>query len=325
MRRVAVLLLVLAAATAGAQELSPPPLLEPPPEVTPPPPVEAPPAPAPPAVAPAPEAPAPQPGYAPAPPPGSAPEDVPPSFFDRCFAVPAVYFAPAPRVALVGGVVVGAPPAPAPAPRSSDPGSLGKVDGKAALIVAVVALIALPVVVYFFDRDAEPLVVQRFRCPTFSFEGYGGVNFVPGLNTTASFFSGRVTSAVGHFGGDFQFDIGPVLGGWATHALLRITPKQHVEGAVALGYRAMYLNGDYRDGFEVGLPHRYVFWRSGLNSFGLELRPMLLFGWRGVDAALEATVVVPIWELFNARVGGRVASFGEQIVWTAQAGLTFVW
>ncbi|MEW5742485.1 MAG: hypothetical protein AB1938_26440 [Myxococcota bacterium] len=312
MRRVLALALVVTASLGSAQELSPPPLLEPPPEVTPPPPVEAPPPP----MEPAPASPLPAP---------EEPPYVAPSFFDRCFAVPAVYFAPAPRIAVMGGVVVRPPPVAPPPAKPADPGSVGKVDGKAALIVAVVALIALPVVVYFFDSDAEPLVEQRFRCPTFSFEGYGGVNVVPGLNTTASFFSGRVTSAVGHFGGDFQFDISPVMGGYAAHALFRITPKQHVEGAVALGYKSMFLNGDFRDGFEVGLPHRYVFWRSGLNAFGLELRPMVLFGWRGVDAALEATVVVPIWELFNARVGGRVASFGEQIVWTAQAGLTFVW
>jgi hypothetical protein len=315
MRRLLAFALVLLASGSFAEEgLSRPPLLEAPAEVTPPPPVET----APPAAPVGPQQPQPTPNaYVP-------PEAAPPSFFDRCFAVPAVYVPPpGPRVALVGGVVV-APPPPSSPPRRSESGG-GGVDGKVALALAVVALIALPVVVYAFDRDADPLVVQRFHCPTFALEGFGGANFAPGLDVGAAFFSGRFTAAVGHLGGDLQFDISPVLGGWSTHALIRITPKQHVEGAVALGYKEMALARDVRDGFEVGLPHRYVFWRDGLNSFGLELRPMLLFGRRGVDAALEATVVVPVWELFNARVGGRVASFGEQVVWSAQAGLTFVW
>ncbi|MEW6433003.1 MAG: hypothetical protein AB1730_15985 [Myxococcota bacterium] len=328
-------LFVVIASTAGAQELSPPPLIEPPPEVTAPPPVEAPP---PPAEAPPPEQPAPvQP--VPAPPPDAPTAGyAAPSFFDRCFAVPAVYFMPAPRVSIVGGIsVTGAGPAgsqsnefhgakPANSGGSGGGGiGTGGGDGKAALIIAAVALIALPVVVYAFDGDADPLVVQRFHCPAFSFEGYGGASFVPGQQTWAPLFSGRFQAGYGYFATDFQFDITSAVGGFSTHALLRILPKKHIEGALALGYRTMFFNGGHRDGFELGLPHRYVFSRNGLNSFGLELRPMFLFGPRGVDAAIEATLVAPLFELLNARVGGRVFSYGNELVWTVQGGLNFVW
>lgn len=337
MSRWGALVVVFVAAGAAAQDLSPPPLLETPPEA---PPVEVPAA-APPAEAPvaAPTPPSPAP---------SAPVEAPvpyvePSFYERCFAVPAVYFMPAPRLVVGGGLAVRGPVGSGPAPNdfhgakpanggasggssgASGGGGGGGLDGKAALVIAVVALVALPVVVYVIDDDADPLVVQRFHCPSFAFEGLGGMAFVPGQNLSSPLFSGRVTTAYSHFGADFQFDLSGAVSGFASHALIRITPKQHVEGAVALGYRAMYFQGGWRDGFEVGLPHRYVFWRSGLNAFGLELRPMLQFGPAGVDAALEATLVIPLFELLNARVGGRVFSYGQDLVWTAQGGLTFTW
>lgn len=327
MTRALTLCLLTLSAVAAGQELSPPPLLESPPEAAPPPVVEAPP-----------PAPAPVTQPVPAPPAELAPPqaEVQPTFFDRCFAVPAVYVMPTPRVGVVvaasarGPVGVAPPPnefhGAKPAPASPSVGSGGGgVDGKAALLIAVAVLVALPLAVWFFDSDAEPVVAQRFHCPGFSFEGYGGATFVPGQSVTAPLFSGRVTGTYGYFGTDFQFDVSSAVSGFGTHALVRIAPKKHVEGAVALGYRMMSFAGDYRDGFELGLPHRYVFWRSGINSFGLELRPMFLFGPRGVDALLEATVVVPIWDLFNARVGGRVFSFGSEVVWGFQAGLTFVW
>jgi hypothetical protein len=322
MRGVTLALLVLSAAAAGAQDLSPPPLLEPPPEATPPPVVESPP---PQAVQPV-----------PAPPAELAPPqaEVQPTFYDRCFAVPAVYVMPTPRVGVMVAATPGYGSAPPPnemhgarpaQPSSSGVSGGGGVDARGALVIAVAVLVALPVVVWFFDSDAEPVVTQRFHCPTFSFEGYGGMSFVPGQGVSAPLFSGRVTGAYGYFGTDFQFDVTSAVGGFSTHALVRIAPKKHVEGALALGYRTMLFNGGYRDGFEVGLPHRYVFWRSGLNSFGLELRPMFLFGPRGVDAAIEATLVAPLFELLNARVGGRVFSYGAEVVWAFQAGLTFVW
>lgn len=327
---------VVLSASAGAQELSPPPLPPPGPAAAPVEPAPAPePAAAPPPVAPAPPADAPQ-AYAP-------PQYVEPSYFDRCFAYPAVYFAPAPRFSVVGGGAYVGPNrrpgtqsngvhgATAASPSTSGGTSSGSgsggggMDGKAVLIVAAIALVALPIVVYAFDRDADPVVVQRFHCPSFSFEGYGGAVFVPGQQTTAPLFSGRFTASYAYFGTDFQFDLTSAAGGFAAHALLRILPKQHVEGALALGYRTMFLDGGYRDGFELGLPHRYVFYRSGMNAFGLELRPMFLFGPSGVDAAIEATLVAPLFELLNARFGGRVFSYGSQLVWTVQGGLTFTW
>lgn len=345
------LLVVVLSASAAAQELSPPPL--PPPEPAPAP-VEAPPPPPTqetPVAQPVPEAPVAQPAQpADVPPAYAAPAYVEPSYFDRCFAYPAVYFAPAPRVVVGGGYYVGsggsvgsggrvgAPPnefhgAKPASPSSSGAtssgsgsgGGGGSMDGRAVLIIAAIALVALPVVVYAFDRDADAVVVQRFHCPSFSFEGYGGVSFVPGQQVSAPIFSGRFTAGYAYFATDFQFDLTSAVGGFGAHALLRILPKQHIEGALALGYRTMFYAGGYRDGFEVGLPHRYVFYRNGLNAFGLEVRPMFLFGPNGVDAAVEATVVAPLFELLNARVGGRVMSYGSELVWTVQGGLNFTW
>jgi hypothetical protein len=331
------LLLVAFSASAGAQDLSAPPL--PPPD----------PAPAPVEVSPlsgeqpAPEVPASEP--MPARPTPSA--DVPsapaesayvePSYFDRCFAYPAVYFAP-PRVVVGGGVSVGAggragaPPDEFHGAKPASPNagggastSGGSMDGRAVLIIAAIALVALPAVVYAFDRDADPLVVQRFHCPSFSFEGYGGATFLSGPQAPATVLSGRFTAGYAYFATDFQFDLGPAVGGFGAHALLRILPRQHIEGALALGYRTMFVGGGRRGGFEVGLPHRYVFFRDGLNAFGLEVRPMLLFGPGGVDAAVEATVVAPLFELLNARVGGRVMSYGAELVWAVLGGLAFTW
>jgi hypothetical protein len=241
-----------------------------------------------------------------------------------------VYFAPAPRVTVVGGgvrVQPGSASHPDEFHETRPASSIGdgRADGKAALLIAVVALIALPVVVYALDDGADPLVVQRFYCPSFAFEGFGGVSFFSGQQGGAPLFLGRATAAYGHLGTDFQFDLTSAAGGFSTHALLRLTPKQHLEGTVALGYRWMTFQGAVRDGFEVGLPHRYVFSRSGLNSFGLELRPMLLISPRGVDGAVEANLVVPLFELLHARVGGRVHSFGSDLIWTLQGGLAFAW
>ena len=77
-----------------------------------------------------------------------------------------------------------------------------------------------------------------------------------------------------------------------------------------------------RQGFEVGLPHRYAFFRDGLRTVGLEVRPMLMVGTRGLDLGLEAAFVAPLTEFLHVRVGGRVYSFGSTLFWGGSAGLS---
>lgn len=257
-----------------------------------------------------------------------------PSYYQRCFSYPAqVWVQPRAHYYVGGNLNVpgpvggGArPAAPATADTSSG-GGLGSLgDGKAALVLAVVLAMALPVIVYAMDGDADPVVVQRFHCPTFSFEGTAGAETGTRFQGFAGAAFGRFTFAYSHFGVDAAFDSsGLGAAQFATHLMLRITPKQHIEPSLALGYRRMTLGGTYREGMEVGLPHRYVFYRDGLRSFGLDVRPMLLFGGSGVDAGLEAFLVVPMWEFLHMRAGGRVFSYGGELLWGFSAGLNFTY
>ncbi|MDX2011505.1 MAG: hypothetical protein SFW67_15000 [Myxococcaceae bacterium] len=253
-----------------------------------------------------------------------------PTFLQQCFGLPAgAYLVPIPRV---GGVVnVGAPGPVAPARGAATTGSsggglgsLGGGDGKAALVIVVLVALALPVVVYALDSDAPRLVEQRFFCPSFQVEAQGGPltgRELPGVHPVGA---GRVSFGAGHFGLDAQFDFAPsAINTFSTHLQLRLTPKQHIEGALAAGYRQMNVGGDFRGGFDVGLPHRYAFWRDDLRTFGLEVRPALQFGPRGIDASLEAALVVPLLDVLHLKLGGRVFSFGEAIVWGGSGGLVF--
>jgi hypothetical protein len=191
-------------------------------------------------------------------------------------------------------------------------------------VLAVVVAMALPVVVYALDDDAPPVVVQRFHCPAMTFEGSGGSQ-TGAEGVTAGVASGRLTFAMSHVGADFQFEAGPsAVNVFATHLLLRPTPEAHIEGGLALGYRNAFYNGLYRDGFEVGLPHRYAFWRDGLRTVGLDVRPFLVFGRAGLDAGLEAAFVFPLAEFLHVRAGGRVFSWGSTLLYGFDAGLSLV-
>ncbi|MCU0700406.1 MAG: hypothetical protein MUC96_28175 [Myxococcaceae bacterium] len=305
MRGASWLLIVMIGARSLAQQPSAPPLPEPVPEVAP---------------APVPLEP---------PPPTAAPIPTPaPTFLQQCFGFPAgAYLVPIPRV----GVNVGGPAPVAPGRGASTTGSggggfgsLGGGDGKAALVIVVLVALALPVVVYALDSDAPRIVEQRFFCPSFQVEVQGGAltgRELPGVHPVGA---GRVSFGAGHFGLDAQFDFAPsAINTFGTHLQLRLTPKQHLEGALAAGYRQMNVGSDVRGGFDVGLPHRYAFWRDDLRTFGLEVRPALQFGPRGIDASLEAALVVPLLDVLHLKLGGRVFSFGEAIVWGGSGGLVF--
>lgn len=295
-------LLVLVAHTALAQEPTAPPL--PPPDmVAPPPPVQAPP---------------PLPTYA-----------------QQCFGYPSgVYLMPLPRVSSslsftggsTGGTSAGGASASGSGSGSSGSGSIGSGgsgDGKAILVLAVLVAVALPVVIYAIDDDAPRIVQQRFECPSFQLDLMGGLDTGVAFPGARGMGQGRFTMNLGHFGTDVQFDLSPsAVSVFNAHGLVRLSPKQHLEPAIALGYRRMTVGTSVRHGFDIGLPHRYVLWRDDLRSFGLELRPSLTFGPSGIDPSLEGAVTLPLIELVHVRVGGRVFSYGNAIVLGVNAGLS---
>lgn len=276
-----------------------------------------------------------EPSYAPVQQPSYAPVSQPvqptPTYAQQCFGYPSgMYLLPLPRVSTglaVGGSSTTSRSGSGSSGSSSGSGGSsaggGGGDGKAFLVIAVLVAIALPIVLYAFDDDATPIVQQRFGCPSFHLDLQGGADTGVAFSGARPFGQARFTMAFGYFGTDVQGDFSPAaVSTFAAHALLRIFPRQHVEGALSAGYRRMVVSGQVRDGFDVGLPHRYAFWRDDLRMVGLELRPSLQFGPAGIDAALEAAFIAPIFELLHLRLGGRVFSYGNAIVFGGTAGLT---
>lgn len=273
------------------------------------------------------------------PPPLPIPES--PSYFQRCFSVPAqvwiptgggrYYAAPAtgsaPLSSFHAAQPVGSstPPPAGGSTGGSGGGGLGNIgDGKALLVLAVVVLAVLPVIIYAVDDDAPAVVEQRFHCPTFGFDLVGGVDLGERIGSRGS-GSGRFTFGAGYFGSDFQFDLSAgSINSWAGHLMVRIAPKNHLEPSLALGFRSMTLGSSTRMGLELGVPHRYVLWREGLRQFSLEIRPTFLVGPSGWDVGVEAGLVIPIVEPLHLRAGGKVQSFGDDLIGGFNAGLSFV-
>jgi hypothetical protein len=241
-------------------------------------------------------------------------------YYDSCFGVPRVGVGP---FGIRGEVVIpiGGQPTGGIPPTSVLSGSK---DEKAWLVVAVVAAMALPVVVYLVDEPAPRLVLQRFRCPTFSLDVFGGAdNGDQALgNRSRGFISTRFSFGVGHFGSDVQYDQAPdSVSAFSAHVLIRPTPRAHIEGGLAIGYRRSVLGDRVDEGLEIGIPHRYALWRDGLRTFGLELRPLLLVG-RRLEPSLEAAFLVPLADVLHLRAGGRVYTFQGDLLWGLSAGLS---
>ena len=243
-------------------------------------------------------------------------------YYQRCFGVP--HPGPPPigiylDVPISGGRG-GWGPGSAPAIASG-----GSSDEKAGLVLAVLAVAVLPVVIYAFDDAAPPLVMERFACPTFSFEWAGGAETSRTElgNQAQAVNIGRFGFSYANFATDFQFDgSSGSVSAFSTHLILRATPKKHVEGGLAVGWRRAIFRDERQEGFELGLPHRYSFWREGLRSFGLELRPMLLFASGGVEPSLEGAFLIPLLDVLHLRAGGRVFTFNGSVFWGLQAGLS---
>jgi hypothetical protein len=260
------------------------------------------------------------------PPPPPDDENQPPpqasemGYFERCFGVPRVGGA---HIGIYGEVPIPIGHETAGIPTSPVVSS-GSKDDKAWLVIAVVAVAALPVVVYAVDRPAPRLVLQRFRCPTFALDLLGGADNSHAALGKGSygFLSTRFTFGVGHVASDFQYDAAPgAVSGFAAHLLVRPTPREHVEGGLAIGYRRSFLGDRVQDGFEIGIPHRYTFWRDGLRTVGLELRPLLLISSR-IEPALEAAFLIPLAQVLHLRAGGRVYTFEGDLLWGLSAGLS---
>ncbi len=264
-----------------------------------------------------------------------------PTWFQRCFAMPGQVWIPAPggryyAVSASSSAPLSSfhPAQPIASPTaaseaapsggsSGGSGGGGLGDGKALLVLAVVAVAVLPVIVYALDEDAPAVVEQRFHCPSFGFDALGGVDLGPRFGVTGA-GTGRFTFGYGYFGSDFQFDLsGGSINSWSGHLMLRIGPKSHIEPNLAFGFRSMAFAGQVRQGLEVGVPHRYVFWREGLKTFSLELRPTFMFGLGAFDVGLEASVLIPVIDAIHVRAGGKVQSFGDDVIGTFNAGLSF--
>ena len=288
-------------------------------------------------------APSPAPSAAPARP-LDAPEPVSPPYLQRCFSVPGQVWIPAgggryyffntassaaPTASYyhaaqpVSGPGSGAANGTGSGSGSSSGGGGGSVDGKALLVLAVVALAVAPIILYAVDGDAPAVVDSRFHCPTFGFDAVGGVDLGERFGTVGA-GAGRFTFGYGYFGSDFQFELSNgSVNAWSAHLMARLGPKQHLEPSFAFGFRSMTFGGRTRSGLEAGVPHRYVLWREGLRQLSVELRPTLMFGLGYFDAGLEAAVVIPLFEPLHLRVGGKVLSFGDDIIGGFNAGLTF--
>lgn len=240
-------------------------------------------------------------------------------YYDSCFGVPRPG---AGRFGIGGEVVIPIGGGAAASPLSPVPISSAGSQEKAWLVVAVLAVMALPVVVYAMDNPAPRLVLQRFQCPTFSLDLVGGADNGRGTLGDGSygFVSTRFTFGVGHLASDFQYDgASTAVSALSAHLILRPTPREHIEGGLAIGYRRSVLRNRIQDGLEVGIPHRYALWREGLSTFALELRPLLLVGSR-VEPSLEGAFLIPLAQVLQ--LGGRVYTFAGDLLWGLSGGLS---
>jgi hypothetical protein len=194
------------------------------------------------------------------------------------------------------------------------------------LMLAVLAVAVLPFVVYAVDSEADGLTIDRFFCPEFSFTAMAGVQTsTRGAEPPVALGVAKLRTTIGYIGVMGQVDIAPArspIGSFSAHFLLRPQPKKHIEGGVALGGRRQAGPGGVLDGFEIALPHEYVFKRDGYRSLGLELMPRVFFNRNGVDMGVDVAMVIPVADILQLRVGGSVFSHFSQTQLGASAGLT---
>jgi hypothetical protein len=191
----------------------------------------------------------------------------------------------------------------------------------------VVVAAALPVIFYALDEEAQPDVVGRYRCPSLEVDVGGGLE-TDGLRGTSVPMTVRLKASTEWLGVMAQFDVAPWSGerrllDSRVAAVVRFTPREHVELGISAGYRSQVLRDVWRPGFEAALPHEYVFFRDGAAHVGLEVRPAVFVWSRGVDLSLEAALRIPLGQVFSLSLGGRVFSIDAltQIGAGVQGGL----
>lgn len=204
-------------------------------------------------------------------------------------------------------------------------GGSGAGAGYAILALAVVALVALPIIVYAVDSEADPLTMERFYCPEFNFTANGGVQVPTGPGSIVGLGVAKIRADIGYLGGMAELGIMPsgnsVGATFSAHLLVRPPPKAHLEGALALGGRRAIGPGGALDGLEVALPHMYVFNRDGYKKMGLELMPRVFFNRSGIDVGADLSFVAPLADVLQVRVGIGAFSHAKQVQLTASAGL----
>jgi hypothetical protein len=228
-----------------------------------------------------------------------------------------------------GSVSVPAPSASSPGSAPTSLGSIGSGGGKpeALLVLAVVALAVLPFIVYAIDSEADELTLDRFHCPEFSFTAVGGVQVPTGAGQpVVGLGIAKVRADLAYLGGMAEIGLMPagnsLASAFSAHLLVRPPPKAHIEGALALGGRRAIGPGGALDGFEVALPHMYVFSRDGYKKMGLEVMPRVFFNRRAIDVGADLSFVAPIFDVVQVRAGIGAFSHGGKTQFTAAAGLT---
>jgi len=197
----------------------------------------------------------------------------------------------------------------------------GMNDGKAFLIVAVVAVAALPLLLYGFDAEAGEDLMHCWAAPTQQFQAYGG-----GLSwggQAVGYLGGRGAFSMGILGVELSGESSPFAYYDVGGALqLRAPPRQHVELALSFGARQVADRLSRTTWLEVALPHRYLPFRTDAfhPGIGLELRPAVLFGTNLLDARLDASLVVPFGPWMTAALGFRAYSYAATIRLGAQLG-----
>lgn len=203
-------------------------------------------------------------------------------------------------------------------------GVSGGGSGEAFLALVVVAAVALPVIVYAVDEDADEKTLFRYGCPTFQLElSAGAVSTPVSADAWAPLGGFRLMFAQGPLGLDASLEstLDPRhYGAMDAHLLLRPPPKRHIEGALALGVRRVVFGGAERNGFELALPHRYVISRAFGGAIGFDLRPAVFVGTRGVDYRVEGGMTFPIG-FTSFKVGVSVFSFDTHVRAGAYAGI----
>ena len=206
-------------------------------------------------------------------------------------------------------------------PAGGSSGGGGGGDGAALLVLAVVAAVALPIVVYAVDEPAQPDVVQCWETPEERLAFYGGVTSGVGLT---SLVGGRGLLHWGVVGVDAGLEgtsgrTGQVHGAF----LARIPPRQHIEMSLGIGGRRLVDPLGAQSWFEVSLPQRYTPFRWSALEPGVtfDLRPAVLLARGAVDVRLEAAVVFPLGPWASIDLGAQAFTFQGAVRGAAVAGL----